>query len=64
MDAAYWPFADPAGQMGCCLLDRAIGAMELMTNVHTCKTEYNYHQDNVQGVKIGGVMFHELRAEM
>lgn len=50
--------------MGCCLLDRAIGAMELMTNVHTCKTEYNYHQDNVQGVKIGGVMFHELRAEM
>jgi hypothetical protein len=35
-----YPFSTYAGKQGCCLLDRAIGAMELLQDLHNC-TEFN-----------------------
>ena len=32
----FWPFSTVYGRQGCCLLDRAVKAMQLMSSLHTC----------------------------
>jgi hypothetical protein len=61
----FFPFRSEFGQQGCCLLDRAIGAMELMHNVHSCTVFHRHIRGWAGGhdVIVDGSLWEELPAE-